>query len=179
MNSALSLPNSLISQLPLPHNLPLPPNLPPLPAAPLPAPVSQAPPLNNTVATPSSMQDHNSSMSGSEAHLSSPLRGPAQDKPENGNGMRINYEGRVSVLAHAPIYGSGNGNGNDHVTTTLDDSREERGWTTDEQTSPGKEQSSSPDGLLPKSSDGKSETKMLSVTNCFNFKTHAKLEILL
>ena len=71
--------------------------------------------------------------------------------------MRINYEGRVSVLAHAPMYGSGN-NGNDHVTTTLDDSREDRGgWTTDEQTSPGKEQSSSPDvGLLPKSSDGKS-----------------------
>ena len=99
------------------------------------------------------MQDHNSSLSGSEAHLSSPLRGP-QDKSENG--MRINYEGRVSVLAHAPIYGSGNGT--NHVTTTLDDSREERGWTTDDQIelSPGKEQSSSPDPMhLPKSSDGK------------------------
>ena len=74
------------------------------------------------------------------------------DKPENG-GMRINYEGRVSLLAHAPIYGSGNGT--NHVTTTLDDSREERGsWTDDQEMSPGKEQSSSPDALLPKS-DGK------------------------
>ena len=145
MNSAC-LPNSLMPQLPLPPSLPPPPQL----------PVSQAPPPNNQVATPTGqvatpiMQDHNSSLSGSEAHLSSPLRGP-QDKPENG--MRINYEGRVSLLAHAPIYGSGNGT--DHVTTTLDDSREERGWTTDDQMSPGKEQSSSPDALLPKSSEGK------------------------
>ena len=99
------------------------------------------------------MQDHNrdlnSSLSGSEAHLSSPLRGPQMG--ENG-GMRINYEGRVSLLAHAPIYGSGNGT--NQVTTTLDDSREERGSWTDDQLSPGKEQSSSPDALLPKS-DGK------------------------
>ena len=70
----------------------------------------------------------------------------------NGGGMRINYEGRVSLLSHAPIYGSGNGT--NHVTTTLDDSREERGSWTDDQMSPGKEQSSSPDALLPKS-DGK------------------------
>merc|ERR1719288_386708 len=102
MNSAC-LPNSLLSQLPLPPSLPPPPHL----------QSSQAPPPNNQVATPiksqvatPNMQDHNSSLSGSEAHLSSPLRGP-QDKSENG--MRINYEGRVSVLAHAPIYGSGNG----------------------------------------------------------------------
>lgn len=121
MNSAC-LPNSLRTQSLLP-----------------PPPASSATPTNS-VSTPT--MDHNSSLSGSEAHLSSPLR--PGDKPENG-GLRINYEGRVSVLSHAPIYGSGNPD----VSTTLDDSREERGWTTDDQMSP-KEQSSSPDAL-PKS----------------------------
>ena len=128
MNSAC-LPNSLMPQ-------------PLLPPTSVPLPVSSAPPTSN-VAPPPNM-DHNSSLSGSEAHLSSPLR--PQDKPENG--LRINYEGRVSLLAHASIYGSGNGD----VSTTLDDSREERGWTTDDQMSP-KEQSSSPDGIPKKSDD--------------------------
>ncbi len=103
-----------------------------------PIPASSAPTTNTTP----SMDPHNTSLSGSEAHLSSPIR--PGEKPENG--LRINYEGRVSVLAHGPIYGGGNGD----VSTTLDDSREERGWTTDDQMSP-KEQSSSPDAL-PKSS---------------------------
>ena len=164
MNTAF-LANSLMSKLPLPPSLaslPPPPQLPPplqlaTPTSQVATPTSQVATPTSQVATPTiTMQDHNrdlnSSLSGSEAHLSSPLRGPQMgDRPENG-GMRINYEGRVSLLAHTPIYGSGNGT--NHVTTTLDDSREERGSWTDDQMSPGKEQSSSPDALLPKS-DGK------------------------
>lgn len=103
----------------------LPNSLMPQPLLPPPPPSSATP----TNTTPS--MDHNSSLSDSPS------------KPENG--LRINYQGSVSLLAHAPMYGGGNGD----VSTTLDDSREERGWTTDDQMSP-KEQSSSPDAL-PKS----------------------------
>ena len=117
------------------------PNLPLLPPAAVPPPpTSTAPPTSSTT----NMDPHNTSLSSNEPQFSSPLR-PA-DKPENG--LRINYEGRVSILGHGPIYGGGNGD----VSTTLDDSREERGWTsTDDQMSP-KEQSSSPDAHLPKPS---------------------------
>ena len=121
------------SCLPNPH-LPLLP-----PTAVPPPPTSTAPPANNT----NTMDPHNTSLSSNEPQFSSPIR--PGDKPENG--LRINYEGRVSILGHGPIYGGGNGD----VSTTLDDSREERGWTTDDQMSP-KEQSSSPDAMIPKSS---------------------------
>ena len=117
----------------------------PNPHLPLLPPTAVPPPPTSSAAPPTtSNMDHNTSLSSNEPQFSSPLR-PA-DKPENG--LRINYEGRVSILGHGPIYGGGNGD----VSTTLDDSREERGWTsTDDQMSP-KEQSSSPDAHLPKPS---------------------------
>ena len=120
MNSTC-LPNSLMSQPLLP-------------------PATGVPPQAASAASAASSQSTSSTMDPSELSVRPEV------KPENG-GLRINYEGRVSVL-HGPIYGGGTGD----VSTTLDDSREERGggWTsTDEQMSP-KEQSSSPDAL-PKS----------------------------
>lgn len=128
MNSAC-LPNSLMSQPLLPHT------------GPIPASTATPPNSSSTIATPS-MDPHNTSLSGSEAgneprQYSSPI-----SKPDNG--LRINYEGRVSLLAHAPIYGGGAGD----VSTTLDDSRE----YTDDQLSP-KEQSSSPEAMAKSSED--------------------------
>lgn len=126
MNSAL-LNTTLLSQ-------------PLLPPQPTPVPPASSAQPKNLMSSPT--MDHNNSSLTSEPHSSSPLR--PHIKPENG--LSINYEGRVSVLAHAPLYGGGAGD----VSTTLDDSREDKGgWTDTDEMSP-REHSSSPD-MMPKS----------------------------